>query len=472
MKRILIVVCICLIACTIIAQNKYIDSIKIAMAHTTEPIDRFDQLNKIREDFNRNQEGIYDTSSAIEMYRIAQELNNDSLLAISYDVIGNVLSDKGAFPAAMEYFFKGIPLAERSKDKRRISSIYIDIAFAYYSLKNFEEGLKYTRLAGKNLPDRSSAMYDYMAVQFNRNMMRYFLNKNQPDSALIYLHEIEDINRRLKSPFFKTIELALGGKAYGQLGEDEMAEIYFKKANNLADSTNSFAIKITVKNNNIPFLLNRSNIQEAKLQALELITLGNKRDDIKLAAAGYLRRIYDSLHRIDSAYYYAIMELSIKDSIFSQNNINKLQVLAFNETIRRMEEANRLADEAEQRQQNIQFALIALGIISFIIIFLLLSRSIITNTKMIAFLGVVALLIVFEFLNLLLHPFLERVTHHSPVLMLLALVCIAALLVPLHHKVEKWATAKLVEKNKQVRLAAAKKTIEQLERQQEQDNEA
>jgi hypothetical protein len=34
-----------------------------------------------------------------------------------------------------------------------------------------------------------------------------------------------------------------------------------------------------------------------------------------------------------------------------------------------------------------------------------------------------------------------------PVLMLLALVCIASLLVPMHHKAEKWATVKLVEKN-------------------------
>jgi hypothetical protein len=34
--------------------------------------------------------------------------------------------------------------------------------------------------------------------------------------------------------------------------------------------------------------------------------------------------------------------------------------------------------------------------------------------------------------------------------------------VPLHHKLEKWATTKLVEKNKQIRLAAAKKTLEEL----------
>jgi hypothetical protein len=46
--------------------------------------------------------------------------------------------------------------------------------------------------------------------------------------------------------------------------------------------------------------------------------------------------------------------------------------------------------------------------------------------------------------------------------MLLALVCVAALLVPLHHKIEKWTTGKLVEKNKAIRLASTKKTIEKL----------
>lgn len=54
-------------------------------------------------------------------------------------------------------------------------------------------------------------------------------------------------------------------------------------------------------------------------------------------------------------------------------------------------------------------------------------------------------------------------TAFSPLLMWLSLVCIAALLVPLHHKLEKWAIAKLVEKNKKIRLAKAKKTIEELE---------
>jgi len=144
--------------------------------------------------------------------------------------------------------------------------------------------------------------------------------------------------------------------------------------------------------------------------------------------------------------------------------MQQTQLMTFENEVRQQELTQEKVKLEEQRKQNIQYALIALGIITFIILFLLLSRSFVTNTKLITFFGVVALLMVFEFLNLLLHPFLERITHHSPVLMLLALVCIAALLVPLHHKLEKWATNKLVEKNKQIRLAAAKKTIQELEK--------
>ena len=117
----------------------------------------------------------------------------------------------------------------------------------------------------------------------------------------------------------------------------------------------------------------------------------------------------------------------------------------------------------EQRQENIQFALLALGIVTLLIVFLILSRSVIVNSRIITFFCVVALLIVFEFLNLLLHPFLEQITHHKPALMLLALVCLAGLLVPLHHKLEKWSKKKLVEKNKAIRLAKARRTIEELE---------
>jgi len=168
----------------------------------------------------------------------------------------------------------------------------------------------------------------------------------------------------------------------------------------------------------------------------------------------------------DSTLKYAAVYKNANDSLFSNKANQQIQLMTFEEELRQQELETEKIKTEEQRKQNIQYALLALGIIIFVISFLLLSRRHITNTKVIQFLGVVALLVVFEFLNLFLHPFLESITHHNPILMLLALVCIAALLVPLHHKLEKWATHKLVEKNKQIRLAAAKKTIEELEKNQ------
>lgn len=131
--------------------------------------------------------------------------------------------------------------------------------------------------------------------------------------------------------------------------------------------------------------------------------------------------------------------------------------------MRQIQEVAKEKEISEKRRQNIQYSAIAIGIVALLILFLLLSHSIIVNAKIIEIVGVIGLLLVLEFIYLLLHPFLEKTTNHSPLVMLLALVCIASLIVPMHHKFEKWMIHKLVEKNKKIRLAAAKKTISELE---------
>jgi hypothetical protein len=57
--------------------------------------------------------------------------------------------------------------------------------------------------------------------------------------------------------------------------------------------------------------------------------------------------------------------------------------------------------------------------------------------------GLASLLMLFEFISLLIHPFIEKITHHDAVLMYLILLLIASLLVPLHHKLEGWVKDKI-----------------------------
>jgi tetratricopeptide (TPR) repeat protein len=431
-------------------------------------IDKFTAIVKESENRFVNNGGTFDSASVIQLLQIAQQIKNDSLLAISYNWIGSYLAfDKGNNVAALEYYFKAIPLAEKSKDKRRISSLYFDIALVYFAIEDNNKAGENLRKGGENLPDPSSSMYNFMLVQYQRNMAQYFLNANHPDSALHYAQAALETSRLIGSISFEHGSLYLTGDAYARMGDKEMAEISFKRAKALNDSIKLSSTKVPFFTGYVSFLLSSGRVAEAYQESKELLGIAVKEnnDNIKLAADSLLRNVFDAMHRVDSAYYFSKLEKTVSASIFSHDNINKVQSLAFNEQLRGIEEKAKQDEEKQTRKENLQYVLIAIGIIVLLFVYLLLSHRLITNTGLIRFFGIIALLIIFEFLNLLLHPFLERITSHSPVLMLMSLVCIAALLVPLHHKLEKWAIAKLIDKNKRIRLAAARRTIAQLDEQ-------
>lgn len=179
-------------------------------------------------------------------------------------------------------------------------------------------------------------------------------------------------------------------------------------------------------------------------------------------AARFLSYYYRKVSA-DSAFAYQDISKAANDYLFSQQKQKQFQSLAFDEKLRHADMAVAELKTKEERKNNLQYAAIALGLITFIILFLLFSHSIVASQKLKKFLGILALLIVFELINLYIHPYLGNLTHHSPLLMLTIMVCIAALLIPIHHWLEKWITHRLVEKNKKIRLVAAKKTIAKLE---------
>jgi len=155
--------------------------------------------------------------------------------------------------------------------------------------------------------------------------------------------------------------------------------------------------------------------------------------------------------------------IQAKDSLFSQDKIAQIQALSFEESMRQQNIALAKEQEAEERKTNIQYGIVAIGLVCLLVVFLLLSNSVIINGKWIRFLGILGLLLVFEFLNLIFHGFIAKITHHSPIWMLLIMVALASVLIPFHHKIEHWVSDKVVAKNKRILIAAAKRTLEKLE---------
>jgi hypothetical protein len=303
-------------------------------------------------------------------------------------------------------------------------------------------------------------------------MSTCFLKTGNLDSALYYGQLMERTSQLIDTKIFRVNAKTQIASIYDQMGEVELADIYFKKAMLDGESIIGANRKAAFYRAYIPFLIKNKRISEAIKQTDIFFAQSTQINNLNslLKGAGFKRTLFEIQGKTDSAYYYSRMEADLSDRIFNQNNKNAIQSMQLNERLREIEETENQERLKETSKQNLQYIIIAIGILSLLTLFLMLSRSFITNTKTIEFLGIITLIIVFEFLNLLLHPFLERITGHSPILILLALVCIAALLIPLHHKVEKWAIHKLIEKNKKIRLALAKKTIEQLEGEPDKNN--
>jgi tetratricopeptide (TPR) repeat protein len=204
MKKLLFCLCCFTLVKSSFPQNKT-DSLNAVLAATTNPIERFDLFSKIGEEYFSSGNNNLDSASCLKMLQIAQQLNNDSLLAISYNFIGNLfLLNTGDYSRALEFFFKGIPLAERTNDKRRLSSLYIDISIVYENLGNPDEQLKYIRKAEAALPDKNSPMYNYMVRQIQYNYGRYFLSVQRADSAMHYTQALNETNLRLRSFLYET----------------------------------------------------------------------------------------------------------------------------------------------------------------------------------------------------------------------------------------------------------------------------
>ncbi|MEO7265015.1 MAG: tetratricopeptide repeat protein [Ferruginibacter sp.] len=459
MKNLFIAACLCLLAQTSAAQSQTVDSLLKEIAIEKDEDKKVDLIISIWETgLDRDPYLIIQAGQAL---LVLGQQNEDILMeASAYCFLGTGYRISGNPIRALQVQQKGLVLAEKAGNFSILAMIKNQIAHTYRDREEWENAFKIYYDASVDAAKGENKIIKIWPVM---NMGVCYLNLNKLDSALSFLQRAYEWSIRNNKVDVAYILWNLGS-VNSKMGNAALAVTYFNMAIQEAENVKKVR-QLSFAYTGLAEHFQKMNERDSSIFYAKkgLYVIQNTPFFfMSVKPAKMLAEFYEKSN-CDSTLKYAGIYKIANDSVASNKINQQIQVMTFDETLRQQELAAEKIKANGERKQNIQFSLIAFGIISFIIIFLLLSRSFITNTKAIEFLGVIALLIVFEFLNLLLHPFLERVTNHSPVLMLLALVCIAALLVPLHHRVEKWATAKLVEKNKKIRLAAAKKTIEQLE---------
>jgi tetratricopeptide (TPR) repeat protein len=462
MKRLYLTVFLIFAAVQVFAQTPHhIDSIRTVFNKTTDPLKRFKSCVFFASFYITNGKLDSVPKYNAELFKIAAQQKNDSLLMVSYQSISRYYDFKTDTKPELEYDFKALKIAEKQYPDA-LPRIYLGLTSAYLDIPNYEATVKYATMSlatGNHSHKSFKLLYAYLSEAY--------LGLGRLDSALHYIQKCNEY--LIKSPDNKivnTLFYALTGKVYERLGQLKLARSYYEQgidpdANIRSRYEDAYALGAYSI-----FLLKQKDFENAKRYGLEGLTTARKSQAKKpfLSIVENLRKTYDALGQQDSAYYFAKLELTYRDSLFNQEKLNAVQDMTINEDIRQKEESIKQAEAATEHQHNVQYTAIAIGLITFIVLVILFSRTIYFSAKFIEFFGVLGLLAVFEFINLFIHPYLEEITHHLPALMLLVLIALAALLVPLHHKLEKRMMQIMVEKNKKIRLAAAKKTVAMLER--------
>lgn len=381
--------------------------------------------------------------------------NTESFIALR-------LCFKGDYITALNMGLSILSNCEKRKDTVGILHAFIVINLSFALAKNYEEAIAWQKkaipfAAAINDESKLSTVYNNLGAVYAQALM--------PDSGLVYAQKSVNIDTKLKD--VKHLPYSLGTLAENYIASKDydMALPFLRKSLYYVQLSSDPWTTAYIYLDFAQAYFGLKNYDSAIYYAHKSIELSNYMGfkETLLKSSEALYKSFEAMGKEDSVNKYFRLATAAKDSIYSTEKTSNIQAISFREQLRQQEIETEKTKIEEERKVNIQFAAMAIGIVTFIILFLLLSRSIVANEKWISFFGILGLLVVFEFINLLIHPWLASVTHESPFLMLLALVLIASLLIPLHHRMEKWIKERMVEKNKKIRLAAAKKTIATLE---------
>jgi len=372
--------------------------------------------------------------------------------------LANTLLKLGNYPRALEYNFKKLQLEEKRNKPASLASTLMNIGIVYRYQEQFKDALFYYRRSDSVIEANNISTLRYYSLM---NLGDVYDKMGNNDSAFSYFNKaLVQSNLEKNDDYIGNAMTGLG-HTYLQQGNYPFALLNYHTAIRYLQAANDDEVlsEATLGHSSCIQQLNKSysayRFANISYQTAEKGGfLANQ-----MEATQFLVDHFSRIKRTDSAFFYLNREKILNDSINSRSKIREMQIISGNEQLRQAElEENRKNAERERKQQ-LQYLFIGIFIPGFFLLTLLLSRIRI-HSRVIKVLGILSLLILFEFLTLLLHPWVAKITNHTPVLEMLIFVSFAALIIPIHHRIEVWLIKKLTHReDRPIRLKKVRLTV-------------
>ena len=437
------------------SHSQYVDSLKRSLSDNTEDSNRVFTLLRLSNtysDFERDTAMQY----AQEALTLAQHSNFKKGEAQSLNMIGSILEGVSNYPKSFEYRIESLKIAEQINNNTLIAALYNNLARVSTERPDYKTALEYLFKAKELFYNQNQKEFlSDVLLNIGDNYERMGLL----DSALLYQDQALSLAKEANySDNLGTI-LSNLGSINSKMGNYDIAESYFRKSigDNQYDKESLAGTYYELSKH----FEKLNKFDSSLFYAKKSLTLSMQLSDQKktLNAAKQLSLLFEKNKFIDSALQYTKIANQIRDDILSADKGALLESMKISEQIRQGEIARIKSVEEKKRKNNLRLLGIAIFILTFFTILIIVSRRR-AHPKALKYLGLLGLLLLFEFIALFVHPYIDKLTNHEPVWMLIILVLIGAVLVPIHHKMEHWVKERLVKGaiNKHISAPSKKET--------------
>lgn len=432
-------------------------------------------LTRIHRNSGRGEKAIEVNAEAITL---ANDLGDDSLRVTSHLAMGRNYLFRDEKLSAFKNYLAALNIADQSKHKDKnwlVISCYRNLADFFASLENYDKAIDYyTKIIAydkeqKNFTDlmnntrligdlhRNAKRYDVATNYFERSIkmadsLKSFEGKVQGTMSILnsifasgdfkkgvaYFDQHPEIDTFLKKLNLSyVIDKARAG-IYTELGKFDSAKIYYKKVLPILELETNPYTKMQFyyeygwaqrKMGNLPAAI--SSIEKSK-------QLGEQTNNLKWLqeVAKMLDSCYQESGDYKKALYYSNMSLKLKDSLTNLSKAQDLISMEIDSENKRKERRLKEEEEALQRRHNIQYSAIVVSIL-FLFILLASFGFLRVPINWIKVLGFFSFIFFFEFIILIADQQIHHATHGEPWKILAIKVGLIAILLPLHHLIEK-----------------------------------
>ncbi|SHK90437.1 Tetratricopeptide repeat-containing protein [Reichenbachiella agariperforans] len=279
-------------------------------------------------------------SHYLESIQVAKLSQNQRLESMVYNNLGILYKHVGMYDSAMTNYYKSIEIKKKI-DPQSLGSSYTNLGMIKLLLKNYEEAEQYFAIALKLDLEQNDG---WGKANTYENLGMVHLEKQQYDQAQHYFEQALEGFTTIKAQKDVAVILSLMGKTQNKRGHYSDAIPLLIEAQKTFKETKSPLETSRTWHELAQSQFGLKQFDEALMSIKNALSIAEQIGALKEAVQAYelLYQIYGTLEDGERTYQYAQRYISMKDSLFNQEQVEYIALLESQNQISKVEQENLL----------------------------------------------------------------------------------------------------------------------------------